>query len=87
LGAQPGSILRLVLRQGLALALPGLAAGLAAAQWLSRLFASILFGVQPTDPATYAGVAMVLLGVAAGAVSIPAWRGARVDPLEALRQE
>jgi ABC-type antimicrobial peptide transport system permease subunit len=50
-------------------------------------FGSILFGVQPGDPATYLGVAVILIGVATVAVSIPARRAARIDPIEALRQE
>ena len=87
LGAQPVNVVSMVLQQGMVLALPGLVVGLAAAQWLSDLSASMLFGVKPTDPATYISVALVLLGVAVAAVSIPAWRASRVDPLEALRQE
>ena len=87
LGAQPRKVLKMVLRQGLMLAFPGVIAGLAGAQWVTHYFTSILFGVKPTDPATYIGVALVLTGVAVAAVSIPAWRAARVDPLEALRQE
>jgi ABC-type antimicrobial peptide transport system permease subunit len=77
----------MVLRQGLGLALPGLVVGLAGSQWLTHLFASILFGVKPNDLLTNIGVALVLAGVAIGAISIPAWRAARVDPLEALRGE
>lgn len=87
LGARAGNVMRMVLRQGLSLALPGLAAGLAASQWLTHIFAGILFGVKPNDPLTNIGVAVVLAGVAIVAISIPAWRAARVDPLEALRRE
>jgi predicted permease len=87
LGAGRANLLGMVLRQALLLALPGLVFGLAGAQALSRLFAGILFGVQPSDPLTYVGVAIVLILVALAAVSIPAWRAARVDPLEALRVE
>jgi len=87
LGATSGDVLRLVLRQGLALAAIGLALGLAGAFAASRLLTSMLFEVKPNDPVTYAGVA-VLLGVVALAASyIPARRAARIDPLVALRQE
>jgi putative ABC transport system permease protein len=87
LGARAGNVMSMVLRQGLGLAIPGLVAGLAGSQWLTRIFASILFGVKPNDPLTNMVVAVVLAGVAIGATSIPAWRAARVDPLEALRGE
>jgi putative ABC transport system permease protein len=87
LGASSGDVLRLVLRQGLALAAIGLAIGLAGAFAASRLLTSMLFAVKPNDPLTYIGVT-VLLGVVALAASyIPARRAAQIDPLVALRQE
>jgi putative ABC transport system permease protein len=87
LGANTGDVLRLVLGQGLTLAGIGLAIGLAAAVAASRLLASLLFEVKPTDPATYLIVAGVLSLVALAACYVPAWRATRVDPLVALRQE
>lgn len=87
LGASPGRLLGRVIGQGLALAGFGLAAGLAAALALSRLLEAFLFGVKPTDPATYAAVAMLLLVAAAVASFSPARRAMRVDPGTALRQE
>ncbi len=87
LGADTGDVLRLVLRQGLMLAAAGVVIGLAGAMAASRLLESMLFEVKPNDPATYAGVT-VLLGVAALAANyIPARRAARIDPLVALREE
>ena len=87
MGAQSSDVLRLVLRQGLALALVGVglgvAAGLAGARWL----ASALFETPPTDPAVFAFSACVLVAVSALACSIPAWRASRVDPLIAVRHE
>ncbi len=87
LGAEAGNVVTMVLREGLTLALPGLIAGLVGAWWLTGLLASLLFGVTPTDPATYLVVILLLLGVATAAVSIPAWRAAHVDPVEVLRRE
>jgi predicted permease len=87
LGARVPSILSLILREGIALALAGLALGLASAIVLSRLLTRFLYGITPTDPVTY-GVATVLVGgVALAACAIPAWRAARVDPMVALRYE
>jgi putative ABC transport system permease protein len=85
LGAQRASVLSLVLRQGLALVLSGLAIGLAGALVLTRLLTTLLFGIQPTDGLTFVAVSMVLIAVAAVACLIPARRAASVDPMVALR--
>jgi putative ABC transport system permease protein len=87
LGAQTRDVLRLVLRQGLTLALAGTAIGLAAAFGLTRLMKSLLFGVSPTDSLTFSAVAVLLLLTALAACWIPARRATKVDPLTALRQE
>jgi putative ABC transport system permease protein len=87
LGAQRGRILHLVLGQGLVLAAVGLAVGVAAAVGLSRLLATLLFGVGATDPATYAAVLGLLGLVALAASALPALRATRVDPLAVLRSE
>jgi putative ABC transport system permease protein len=87
LGAVPGTVLRLVLGRGLILALTGCAIGLAGAMLLTRLMTSLLFGVSATDPATFAGVAILMAGVAVVACYIPARRALRVDPMVALRYE
>ncbi|MBI3423516.1 MAG: ABC transporter permease [Acidobacteria bacterium] len=87
LGAQAGDVVRLILKQGLALALLGIGLGLAGALAGTRVLQSLLFGVRTTDPLTYSAVAVVLLAVALLACVIPARRAARVDPLVALRCE
>jgi putative ABC transport system permease protein len=87
LGAQRGVVVRWVAGRGMAVAGCGIAAGLAGAMALSRVLASLLFGVEPHDPATFAGVAAILGGVAVAACLLPAYRASRVDPLIALREE
>jgi putative ABC transport system permease protein len=87
LGAQSGEVLRLVLRQGMGLTLAGLFIGVFTALATASLLGSFLFGVRPTDPASFAGVALLLAGTALLACYIPARRATRVDPLVALRYE
>jgi putative ABC transport system permease protein len=87
LGAQRSSILGMILRQGMALAAAGLGVGMAAAMASTRLISGLLFGVTPTDPVTFAAVAVILFGVAGCATLLPAVRATQVDPLTALRDE
>jgi putative ABC transport system permease protein len=87
LGAQGTDVLRLVMGQGLKLALIGTALGLAVSLWAARLMRGLLFGVQPSDPWTLIAVSAVLTAVALLACGIPAWRATRVAPVDALRIE
>ena len=87
LGARPGDILGLVLRQGMELAVIGIVAGLAGAFASTRVMASLLFGVSTMDAATFGAVPVLLAAVAFAATAIPAWRTTRVDPVVALREE
>ena len=87
LGAQPGHILGLVVRQGMALAAVGIAAGLIGAAALTRVMSSLLFGVSSTDALTFASVAVILAAVVCAATLIPGRRATCVDPMVALRDE
>ncbi|HKG90541.1 MAG TPA: ABC transporter permease [Gemmatimonadaceae bacterium] len=87
LGATREQVIRLILGQGMALTAGGVIVGAACALWATRAIAGMLFGIQPTDPLTFAGVAAVLLGSAALACIVPARRAARVDPVVAMRVE
>jgi putative ABC transport system permease protein len=87
LGAERGDVTRLIVRHGMAVAFVGIAAGAGAAFALSRFISGLLFEVSPTDPATFAGVAALLVGVAFLACYLPARRAARIDPMVALRHE
>jgi putative ABC transport system permease protein len=87
LGASREAVLYSVMAHGLTLALIGLAAGLGAAVMLTRLMQALLFEVIPSDPATLAGVAALIMVVAAVASLVPAVRATRVDPMVALRDE
>jgi putative ABC transport system permease protein len=87
LGAQPANVLRLVLNQGLRLALLGATIGLFGSVLLMRLLQNQLYDIRPADPVTLIGAAAGMLLVAAGASYIPARRATRVDPTVALRYE
>jgi putative ABC transport system permease protein len=87
LGASRASVLALVLKQGIALTLAGLAAGLAGALVVTRFLAALLFGVKATDPASFLGVSALLVAVGFLASYFPARRATRVDPMVALRDE
>lgn len=87
LGADSPARVRLILKQGMTPALLGVAAGLAIALGVTRLLGSLLYGVKPTDPASFVAVALVLTAVALAATYLPARRAAGVDPVIALRQE
>jgi putative ABC transport system permease protein len=87
LGAHRADVLRLVVGQGAMLALVGIGLGILGALALTRLLASLLFAVSPTDPLTFAAASIGLIGVALGASYIPARRATRIDPLVALRYE
>jgi predicted permease len=87
LGARPGNIIGLVVRQGMLLAGIGIVAGLVGAAALTRIMSSLLFGVSTTDAFTFETVPALLAVVAFAATVIPAWRATRVDPMVALREE
>jgi ABC-type antimicrobial peptide transport system permease subunit len=87
LGATRGSLLTLVLRDGVRLALVGVALGMFLALWLTGALRGLLFEVSPTEPRTFSIIAGVLVLVATAASLVPAWRAARVDPVRALRAD
>jgi ABC-type antimicrobial peptide transport system permease subunit len=87
LGAEVSDVLKLVLGQGMKLALVGVALGLVASLVLTRMMKTLLFGVSATDPLTFAAIALLLTGVALLACWLPARRATNVDPMIALRVE
>jgi predicted permease len=87
LGAGRGNVLWMVMRQGLALIAIGIGVGVAGTYALTGLMQTLLYGVKPTDPATFIGVSVLMAVVAMSACMIPAWRATRVDPMIALRYE
>ncbi|HEX2455066.1 MAG TPA: FtsX-like permease family protein [Vicinamibacterales bacterium] len=87
LGADAGSLLRLVLRQGMTPVAVGLAIGLPAAALLTQVMSGLLYDIDTFDPLTFVGVAALLAGVAMAACYLPARRAIALDPLAAIRQE
>jgi ABC-type antimicrobial peptide transport system permease subunit len=87
LGAARSSVIALVMKQGLQLTIVGIVVGLAGAFGISRLIATLLFGVRPTDPTTFVVVIMTITLVAAVACWLPAWRASRLDPSVVLRAD
>ena len=87
IGARPWEMVGGVLGQGLLMAAIGLVTGLILAAGAARWVEAFLFGVAPVDPVTYLGIAVLLVGVVLFASGIPAWRAARVDPVEAIGKD
>jgi len=87
LGATPSDIVRVVVQRGVGLTALGVLLGLGGAMAASQTLVTLLFGITPLDPITYAGVVVLLVVVAAGACVVPARRAARVDPAITLRAE
>ena len=87
LGAEPRLVVRLVVAEGMRLAIAGGLAGVVGALLVTRLMARMLYGVGPSDAATFAATTALLLGVAAFASWVPARRATRIDPLHALRSD
>jgi len=87
LGAEGAGIARMVVRQGMTLAAIGVAIGIVGAFGLARTIRGLLYGVPADDPVVFVSIALLLTLVALAAVSIPAWRASRIDPLDALRVE
>ena len=87
LGASGSDVLKMIVRQGMVLALSGTGVGLVAALLMGRLISSLLFEVRATDPLTYLSISVLLIATALLACFIPARRATRVDPMVALRYE
>ena len=87
LGAQRADVLRMIVRRGLTLALIGLGVGLVISAMMTRLLSGMLYGIGPSDPITFAVVTGILLVVSLAASGVPAYRAARLDPMETLREQ
>ena len=87
LGAESKHVMRLILGEGFQMVVFGLVIGIAGGIALSRLLASLFFGISSTNPITYLEIALLMLFVAAVACALPAWRALRINPVEALRYE
>jgi putative ABC transport system permease protein len=87
LGAQQSNVVKLIVREGMTVGLAGIAIGIVCALALSRALETLLFGVRARDPWTFAAVAATLIVTALAACLVPAWRGSRVDPIVALRED
>ena len=87
LGASAPGVVAMVLGQGARLGLVGIGLGLVGGLALARAMASLLYGVSPTDPSTYAAVAGLMLAIALVASVLPAWRASRVDPIRTLKAD